>query len=465
MADLVHVSKKKAEEHIRLISHIAELMQEEAEEVKLSFLRWSIPFIYTDYIYLPLEEKIAFAETLLDVWIGCGYFDYCKKLESWIREQFSYVSEMRGEQAEEVNVSVIFSVEGRAEHIAECLEGICSQSFRKMELIIVNSGVSNQVYSILHKNLFRDKRIRLYNMPSKADTQILQIGEQLAIGEYLLFADCNGWYSSEQSIERWYQYSKKRNVDLCASASLWQESKLVYFDHKIDYSMNNKINDNKENNDRNNNDRNNNNRNNNNKDNNNKEENNKKMEEYPVSETEYYHVDFRTVLYRREFLEEKKISFRECGAFSGELFLLECLMAAEKKEYNPVYHYIQCRRSEKIEDSERQGEKLLRGMLEVMQKTVERENPYAHAKILDMLCSNYLKNCLLSCMHLKKGEGEWQLKIILELYQLFRLVNLELLKKGGYRINKIFYTNVLYEVLKERQQELADLSLEVLKNG
>lgn len=421
--NLEHISEKKAIAHIRLICHIAKLMQEETEEVKLAFFRWSIPFIYTDFIYLPLKEKAAYAETILNHWIQCGYYVCGKKIESWIREQFSYISEVAGEQVEEIKVSVVLTVEGRAEHLAECLEGICSQSLREMEIIIVNYGVSNQAYSVLHKNLFREKRIRLYNTPPKPYAQVLRIGMQLAIGEYFVFADCNGWYSSEQVMEHWYQYSKKKQADLCVSASLWQESKLVSLEKK------------------------------------------NKMVDYPVSETEYYHVDFRNVLYRREFLKENKIFFRECESFAGELFLLECLMAAGKKEYYHAYPYIQCRREKKMDCSEKTAEKLLHGMLEVMKKTVEQEDPYAHAKILDMLCSSELKNLLLSCMHVRKGEGELQLKILLELYQLFQLVNLELLKKGGYRTNKIFYTNVLYEVLKERQQELAELSLEALKKG
>ena len=421
MADLLYVSSKKAIAHIHLTAHIAELMQEETEETRLSFLKWSIPFLYADYIYLPLEEKIAYAETLLYAWIRCGYYSCCKKIEGWIREQFSYITKMQKEQAEEVKVSLILPVDGRAEHMAECLDGIGRQRLKEMEIILVNCGASNQVYSVLHKKLFSDKRIRLYNMPPKAYAKVLQIGERLAVGEYLLFADCNGWYASERIIEQWYQYSRKKKADLCASASLWQESRLIFAEQK------------------------------------------KEVTDYLVSETEYYHADFRNVMYRKEFLAEKEILFRECAAFTGELFLLECLMAAEKKEYYPAYNYIQCRRTEKMDVSEEKGKKLLQGMYEVMQKTIETENPYAHAKILDMLCSNYLKNVLLSCMHVRTGESEEQLEILLKLYGLYRLVNLGLLKKGGYRTNKIFYTNILYEVLKERQKELADLSLEVLR--
>ncbi len=154
--DVYHISSKKAIGHAALVKNIGEMMVKENAETRRSYLRWCIPFLYADFIYLPLKDKIQLASDLVNCWVKCGYYSFHTKFESWVAEQFIYFDEISRKKTSKIDVSIVIPVDDSAGYIRDALNSIYSQSQKNIEIILVNNGAPNETYTILHRNLFQD---------------------------------------------------------------------------------------------------------------------------------------------------------------------------------------------------------------------------------------------------------------------------------------------------------------------
>ncbi len=283
-------------------------------------------------------------------------------------------------------------------------------------------GIYFRMYTILHRNLFQDERVRLYNMAKDTYAKALNTGLSLAEGEYTMFFDPSGWMAQAGSMRQWFEYAKERNADVCASPYAIVENRGFEGDifQKSSISI--------------------------------------------VNERQYYDLDFHNVLYRTEYLKEKKLVFKEGAIFTGTVFLMESLMLTKVRSWFDRYTYIQRKMFLPDWISTQKVEKLLSLLSEVMESSLENEDYNAHAKVLALVNGDYLKQIIINntraysmpeeqCPH---GENS-QIETLKCLYKIMQLVNPELLKKGGYDLT-VPYTMVLAEVIQERQKFLAGVS-------
>ena len=447
--EVYHISGKKAKAHCRLVEHIAELILEQkgkesggevekdsvkkdsgnrplvsqhSDELERQFLAWSIPFVYSDFIYLTLQEKTELAPGLIRAWTECGYYRHNRSLEGWIRENYQYVDEICKEQPENVVLSVVLAVGVRAEYIRESLKSILGQSVKGMEVILVNNGASNETYSVLHKALFSDKRIRLYNMERKAYGEALNAGIQLAAGEYLAFCDTDGWYNDKTALEKWFAFAKEKKTDLCASISRVRDGKL-FSAPKGTLQVTG-----------------------------------------PVRERDYYECDFHNILFRTAFIREQSLKFEDCSIFTGFIFTWMSLMKSSVRAFYAGLTYIQRRLHRPDWISTEKCEKALAALAEVMKMSKELQDAEAHAEILYIINGDYYKNILINntrayAMPEKEcpnGENS-QIKTVESLYEIMKSVDPKLLAKGDYDLGQP-YTVILCELIAERHKFLADLS-------
>lgn len=424
--DVYHISGKKARAHCRLVEHIAGLILEQdsqySDEIKKQFLAWSIPFVYSDFIYLTLKEKAELAPGLIQAWTDCGYYRYCRSLESWIQENYQYIDEIRGEKPEDAAVSVVLAVGVRADYIRDSLKSILEQSVKGMEVILVNNGASNETYSVLHKTLFADKKVRLYNMERKAYGEALNVGIQLASGEYLVFCDTDGWYNDKTVLEKWFRFAKEKKVDLCASIPRVRDGKL-FSAPKGSIQVTG-----------------------------------------PITKRDYYECDFHNILFRTAFLKEQKLRFEDCSIFTGFIFTWMSLMKSSSRAFYTGLTYIQRRLHRPDWISTEKCEKALAALAEVMKMSRECQDAEAHAEVLYTINGDYYKNILINNTRAyamperecPNGENS-QIKTVESLYEIMKSVDPELLAKGGYDLNQP-YTTILCELIAERHRFLADLS-------
>ena len=85
-------------------------------------------------------------------------------------------------------ISVIITVYNKEELLSKCIESIINQSYKKLEIIIINDGSTDNSENIIERYL-EDDRIRYYVQPNKGIAFTRNKGIELAKGEYLFFMD------------------------------------------------------------------------------------------------------------------------------------------------------------------------------------------------------------------------------------------------------------------------------------
>lgn len=418
-AETVDKLVDKVKKHINLVKHIADTIKNENEQTIFEFLTWSIPFIYGDYISLPLENKKYLLRDMLSMWEQMGYYKCRKKMEPWILEQFQYFERMAGVEEYNVDVSVIIPVEGNAEHIEETLKALLKQTIRNLEIVLVNNGASDWTYSILHKYLFKDYRVRLHNAERETYAKALNKGIALASGKYITFAESSGWYRNHEVLAEWYQYAKKHESDVCASIVTVSESNKFNFDYLYQQSVE------------------------------------------LVNERQYYDSDIYNCLYKKEFIKNNKLRFKSCSILTGKTFLIEALLKTERKSYYPNRTYMQPSKILPTWIAEEKCEKITNELARLMLEAEKRNNANAMAKILTIINSDVLKNILLNSIAVhneitEEIEENVQISVIKNLYEIIQLTNPTMLQEMGYDVTES-QAVVLGELIKRRQFRLAEL--------
>lgn len=422
--DVYKISDKKILGHCKLVEHIAKEINNETatDKLKLQFLKWSIPLIYGDFISLPLDTKIKLAPTLIDIWIKCDYYNLKSRIESWIIEQFQYVYEILKEKETDIAVSVVVPVSDRTEYTEYALKSILSQSLRNIECIIVNNGGSNSTYSILHKYLFKDKRVRLYNMDKSSYATSLNNGIQLVTGQYMTICETSGWYAETTSLETWYNKAKKEQIDICIALPCIKENSVFHKKHNFI------------------------------------------MKDLKISDYEYMESDFHNAIYKTSFLKEKEFVFEDNSIITGVPFLVKGCIEASKKSFIFDEIYVDRRMHRLDWISTEKCEKVLKALYDLMKYSIKKKNAHIQARVISMINGDYLKTIILNntkayCMpswERPNGENS-QIEIVEYLYSIFGMVDAELLEKNGYNIEGS-YLDILKEFIEKRQEYLAELS-------
>ncbi|MDY6407580.1 MAG: glycosyltransferase, partial [Pseudomonadota bacterium] len=86
-------------------------------------------------------------------------------------------------------VSVIVPIYKTEKYLRRCLDSICAQTFRDIEIICINDGSPDNSLSILDEYAIRDTRIQIINQENKGQSAARNIGLDKAQGTYIYFVD------------------------------------------------------------------------------------------------------------------------------------------------------------------------------------------------------------------------------------------------------------------------------------
>lgn len=101
---------------------------------------------------------------------------------------------------EEIQVSVIIPVYNVLKYLSKCLDSIVSQSYRNIEIIIIDDGSTDGCSSVCDEYAQNDKRIHLMHTDNKGLSAARNLGINNANGSFLLFVDSDDWIE-ENTIE------------------------------------------------------------------------------------------------------------------------------------------------------------------------------------------------------------------------------------------------------------------------
>ena len=105
-------------------------------------------------------------------------------------------------------ISVIVPVFNVSEYLEQCLESIINQSYRNLEIIIVDDGSTDDSGVICDHYAQKDDRIHVIHSDNKGAANARNQALDLATGEYLAFVDSDDYLEIDA-----YEYMQKLLVD------------------------------------------------------------------------------------------------------------------------------------------------------------------------------------------------------------------------------------------------------------
>jgi len=88
-----------------------------------------------------------------------------------------------------VKVSVVIPVYNVEDFLGECLDSICNQTLKDIEIICVNDGSKDSSLDILNEYALNDSRITVVDQENGGHAVATNRGMELATGEYLFLMD------------------------------------------------------------------------------------------------------------------------------------------------------------------------------------------------------------------------------------------------------------------------------------
>jgi len=90
-------------------------------------------------------------------------------------------------------ISVIIPVYNAEKFLTDCLESICSQTYKKLEIICVNDGSNDGSLDVLKEFARKDSRIKIIDKRNEGVSQARNDALKVISGDYIMFVDSDDW--------------------------------------------------------------------------------------------------------------------------------------------------------------------------------------------------------------------------------------------------------------------------------
>ena len=112
-------------------------------------------------------------------------------------------------------ISIIIPCYNAEKTIKRCLESVISQTYKNIEIVIINDGSTDKTDSIIKKYI-NDSRIKYYNRSNLGIGKTRNFVIKEATGEYITFLDSDD-YLPNDAIDNLYKLAQKNKLDLVVS--------------------------------------------------------------------------------------------------------------------------------------------------------------------------------------------------------------------------------------------------------
>ena len=206
-------------------------------------------------------------------------------------------------------VSVIIPVYQAEKYLMRCVNSVIKQTYKKLEIILIDDGSNDNSLSICYKLAKEDDRIVVLHQANAGVAVTRNRGLVCANGEFIYFLDSDDWIEQD-TILSLVEALKKQDSDICICGfKQWDNQKVKEFSFEVDVQVNFQD----------------------------------FLQNYfwkLYEETVLFNIG--TKLYKKQIIETNHIRFCENMVIYEDIcFFLEYLKAVEKIELfgNPYYYY------------------------------------------------------------------------------------------------------------------------------
>ncbi|WP_060668318.1 glycosyltransferase family 2 protein [Oceanobacillus caeni] len=110
-------------------------------------------------------------------------------------------------------ISVIIPVYNVEEYLEECLNSIINQTYKHIEVIIINDGSTDNSYKVINEYANNYKNMKVINQKNAGQSVARNKGMEIAKGKYIYFLDSDD-YILPETFDNLVQQLEKNNLDL-----------------------------------------------------------------------------------------------------------------------------------------------------------------------------------------------------------------------------------------------------------
>jgi glycosyltransferase involved in cell wall biosynthesis len=88
-------------------------------------------------------------------------------------------------------ISIIIPVYNGEGWMEKCISSVLSQTYKNLEIIVVDDGSTDKSFQICEKFLEKDSRIKLLRKTNNGQSSARNVGLKHAKGSYIQFVDCD----------------------------------------------------------------------------------------------------------------------------------------------------------------------------------------------------------------------------------------------------------------------------------
>lgn len=133
-------------------------------------------------------------------------------------------------------ISVIIPVYGVEKYIAQCLDSIINQTYKNLEVIVVNDGTKDRSAEIAKEYATKDSRIKVYDFQNGGLSVARNRGLEIATGDYISYIDSDDWLDTKM-YETLLEAAMKNDADMVKCGIIETngvtEDKITFSDIKI----------------------------------------------------------------------------------------------------------------------------------------------------------------------------------------------------------------------------------------
>lgn len=126
-------------------------------------------------------------------------------------------------------ISFIVPVYNVEAYLARCLDSIVGQTYRDIEIVVVNDGSTDGSLAIVRRYEAADARIRVVDQPNQGLSAARNAGMELASGDYLWFVDSDDYIAAD-ACERIVRELQAQAYDMAIVGRyrFWEDGDRIY---------------------------------------------------------------------------------------------------------------------------------------------------------------------------------------------------------------------------------------------
>lgn len=132
-------------------------------------------------------------------------------------------------------ISIIVPIYNAEKYIQRCIDSILSQTYKDLQIILINDGSTDNTLTILNEYVQYDSRIQIINKENTGVSETRNIGIEMSEGEYIGFVDADDYIEPEM-YEKLYNSIEMTGADV-ACCGYYQDFQAYKYEITVDDSL------------------------------------------------------------------------------------------------------------------------------------------------------------------------------------------------------------------------------------